>query len=202
MPHEVLRLKAKQRLALICIWFLPMMWTVNLVIARKAPGVIGPHVLAIGRWALAGLILGMLARNELWANRRLIVQQAGRYGVLGALGMWICGAWVYLAGQSTSVLNISLIYASSPVMIGVASVVWLGEKFSKRQIAGVAFAILGLVHVVVQGEWAKLANVHLVPGDLWILAAAIAWSAYALLQKIWPTELSSTAQLAAICMGA
>jgi drug/metabolite transporter (DMT)-like permease len=35
--------------------------------------------------------------------------------------MWICGAWVYLAGQSTVAMNISLIYASSPVLIPFAA---------------------------------------------------------------------------------
>jgi uncharacterized membrane protein len=83
----------------------------------------------------------------------------------------------------------------------VGSVLWLGERFSKRQILGVVLAMGGVVHVVVKGEWRHLSRVQLVPGDLWIVAAAIAWAAYALLQKRWSTVLSSTAQLAAICLG-
>jgi drug/metabolite transporter (DMT)-like permease len=115
--------------------------------------------------------------------------------------MWICGAWVYLAAESTVAMNISLIYASSPVMIAVGSVLWLGERFSKRQTLGVVMALIGVVHVVVKGEWAQLSHVQLVPGDLWIVGAAIAWAAYALLQKRWPTAMSATAHLAAICWG-
>ena len=115
--------------------------------------------------------------------------------------MWICGAWVYLAGESTVGMNISLIYASSPVLIAVGSVLWLGERFSKRQTLGVIFAMMGVVHVVVKGEWAHLTQVQLVPGDLWILGASISWAAYALLQKRWATTLSPTAQLACICWG-
>ena len=115
--------------------------------------------------------------------------------------MWICGAWVYVAGQSTSAMNISLIYASSPVMIAVGSVLWLGEHFTKRQILGVALSVAGVMHVLVRGHWSALAQVELVVGDLWILAAAIAWAAYALLQKHWHSPLSATARLATICMG-
>jgi drug/metabolite transporter (DMT)-like permease len=106
-----------------------------------------------------------------------------------------------MAGESTGAMNISLIYASSPVLIAVGSVIWLGEHFSKRQMLGVVVAMAGVVHVVVRGDWAHLSQVNLVPGDLWIVAASVAWAAYALLQKKWHSPLGSTARLATICMG-
>ncbi|MEY4436148.1 MAG: hypothetical protein RL175_1103 [Pseudomonadota bacterium] len=201
MPTEVLRRSTKTRIALALMWFIPLLWTINMVVARKAPGVVSPHVLALGRWALAGLILVIVSRHELWQHRHTLRAHAWRYIALGACGMWICGAWVYLAAESTVAMNISLIYASSPVMIAVGSVLWLGERFSKRQTLGVVMALIGVVHVVVKGEWAQLSHVQLVPGDLWIVGAAIAWAAYALLQKRWPTAMSATAHLAAICWG-
>ena len=187
--------------ALALIWVLPLLWAVNIVAARQAPGVVSPHVLALGRWGLAGCILSGLCWRELWAQRTYVWQHRWRYVALGACGMWVCGAWIYLAGESTSAINISLIYASAPVMIAVGSVVWLGERFSKRQVLGVVLALLGVVHVVVRGDWRHLIQLQLVPGDLWVVAAAIAWAAYALLQKKWPSPLSATARLASICMG-
>jgi len=189
------------QLAKLMIWAIPFFWTVNHIVARKAPGVITPHVLAICRWALVGIFLAWLARVELKAHWDILRTQVWRYILLGALGMWVCGAGVYQAGISTKMVNISLIYASSPVMIAVCSVLWLREPFSKRQALGVFIAILGVVHVVVQGEWARLAQVELVPGDLWILAASLAWAAYSLLQKHWSSTLSAGAQLACSCAG-
>ena len=189
------------QLAKLTIWAIPMFWTVNHIVARKAPGVITPHVLAIARWALVGIFLAWLARDEIKAHWDILRTQTRRYLLLGALGMWVCGAGVYQAGVSTNMINISLIYASSPVMIAVGSVLWLREPFSKRQAFGVLLAVLGVVHVVVQGEWARLAQVVLVPGDLWILAASLAWAAYSLLQKHWRSSLSAGAQLACICAG-
>ena len=201
MPTELLRQQAHTRWALILIWLTPMLWTVNQVVARLAPGVVAPHVLALGRWGLAGLILTFLARRELWQMRAHVVRTWYQSLILGACGMWICGAWVYMAGQSTSAMNISLIYASSPVMIAVGSVLWLGEHFRKRQMLGVAIALSGVLHVVVRGHWSQMGQIEWVAGDLWIVAAAIAWAAYALLQKQWPSPLSATARLATICMG-
>lgn len=192
---------AAVRLAKLLIWIIPLLWIVNSVIARRAPGVITPHVLALGRWTLAALMLGFAARAELWRQREEVRIHARRYIALGALGMWICGAAVYFAGQTTSMMNISLIYAASPVMIALGSVLWLREPFSAKQVLGVALALVGVVHVVVQGQWLLLAQLVFVPGDLWIAAAATAWAAYCMLQKHWGSPLSASAQLAVVSAG-
>jgi len=189
------------RIAKLLFWIIPLLWIVNSMIARRAPGVITPHVLAFGRWLLASALLAWVARHELWQQRQELRDHAMRYLALGACGMWICGAAVYLAGQSTSLMNISLIYAASPVMITIGSVLWLGESCSIYKARGGGAALAGVVHVVVQGEWPRLATLQFVPGDLWIVAAAAAWAAYSLLQKHWPSPLGSTAQLAAITAG-
>ena len=199
--HDVLNSAQQSSRALILLWVVPALWAVNYIVARKAPGTIGPHLLALGRWGLAALVLVALARSELWAQRANIGKVWWQYLILGALGMLICGAWVYQGARSTQAMNIALIYAASPVLISLGSVWMLGESFSKRQAAGVALALAGVVHVVVKGQWAALSQVQFVIGDLWILAATFSWAGYALLQKKWPSPLSATARLAAICMG-
>lgn len=187
--------------ALVLLWIVPALWSVNYIVARKAPGIIGPHLLALGRWGLAALVLVVIARSELWQHRANIAKAWWQYLVLGTFGMLICGAWVYQGARSTQAMNIALMYAASPVLISLGAVWLLGETIKKRQIAGVCLALLGVVHVVVRGQWAALSQVQFVAGDLWIVAATIAWAGYALLQKKWPSPLSATARLAAICLG-
>jgi drug/metabolite transporter (DMT)-like permease len=193
--------ESRTRIALWLMWVTPALWSVNYIVARSAPGVIEPHMLALGRWALAGVILALIARSELWRERRSTLAEGGRYLVLGALGMLICGAWVYQGAQTTTAMNIALIYAASPVLIALGAVLWLGERFSWRQGVGVVIAMAGVFHVVVKGQWLALGQVQWVAGDGWIVMAMVAWAAFALLQKKWPTPLGSTARLAAICMG-
>jgi drug/metabolite transporter (DMT)-like permease len=62
-------------------------------------------------------------------------------------------------------------------------------------------ALVGVVHVVVKGDWVALAHIQWVAGDGLIIAATVSWAAYALLQKKWVCTLSSTARLACICAG-
>ena len=189
------------RLAALLIWFTPVFWAVNFVIARKAPGVIEPYTLALGRWGLAGLILTVASWRDLVDHRAHLRATWYQYLVLGFLGMMVCGAWVYMGAKTTGAMNIALIYSASPVLIAVGAVFLLGERFSARQVVGVLLALIGVVHVVVKGQWMALSSISWVAGDAWILAATVAWALYALLQKIWPSDLSATARLAAICMG-
>ena len=190
----------QQRLALTLIWLVPSLWTVNYIVARMAPGVIGPYLLALGRWAIAGAVLVALCVPELWRERRHIANCWWQYLILGTLGMLICGAWVYQGARSTAAMNIALIYAASPVMIAAGAGLWLGEAFRKRQFAGVLLALAGVLHVIVRGHWTALAELRFVSGDGWVLAATTSWAAFALLQKHWPSPLSATARLATICV--
>lgn len=198
MPEQTLQ---RTRLALLLVWLVPVLWTVNYVVARRAPSVIGPHLLALGRWALAAVVLLAFSGPELWRQRAEVARVWWQYAILGALGMLVCGAWVYQGARTTSAMNIALIYATSPVLIALGSARWLGERFGWRQGVGVALALTGVLHVVVKGQWLTLASVRFVPGDAWILCATLAWAGYAVLQKKWPSRLSATARLAAICLG-
>lgn len=193
--------ESRHRLALTLIWVTPALWAVNYIVARAAPGVVEPHTLALGRWALAGALLTFMARAELWRERRSIAAVWYEYVVLGALGMLVCGAWVYQGAKTTVAMNIALIYSASPVLIALAAVAWLGERFGPRQALGVVVAMAGVMHVIVKGQWMALAHVQWVAGDGWIVVAMVSWAGYALLQKKWPSSLSATARLAAICWG-
>ena len=196
-------MQPEQRLiwAQVLVWFIPALWAVNYFCARLAPGVVDPHILALGRWAIAGLILGGLARHEIWQARWQIWSDRWQYLTLGTLGMLICGAWVYWGAQTTSAMNIALIYAAAPVLIAWGSAIWLDERMRPRQMFGVALALVGVVHVVVKGNWVALTQMQWSMGDVLIMAATLSWAAYALLQKKWVCTLSSTARLACICAG-
>src|SRR6218665_2562757 len=116
---------SRHRLALVLLVITPALWAVNALIARKATGAIEPHLLAMLRWLLASGLFFLGAHTEIWAQRRQILADWHHYLILGALGMWICGAWVYIGGHTTSAANIGLIYAISPVLIVLASALWL-----------------------------------------------------------------------------
>lgn len=191
---------AKYRLALALMFVTPALWAVNYLVARSAPGVIEPHALALLRWLIASLLFSLGHWGEVWDSRAEIAREWKRYLLLGALGMWICGAWVYIGGRTTAAINISLIYSIAPVLIVLAAALWLKERISVTQGIGVVLALAGVLHVVLKGQWTTLGDVKLVPGDGWIVGATIAWATYSLLLRKWPSQLNASARLSVIAM--
>ncbi len=187
--------------ALLLLWLVPLLWSSNYVIARAAKGVIAPHALAAGRWLLAGVLLLAFVWQPLREHRAALRREWPHLLVLGVLGMYICGAWVYQAGRSTSGTNIALIYAVTPMAIAAVSARLLGEPMSRWQWGGAALALAGLLFIIAKGDLSRLLAVQFVVGDLWITACALAWTAYSVLLKRWPSALPPLVRLVAIIGG-
>jgi drug/metabolite transporter (DMT)-like permease len=192
---------AAARWAPVLLWVVPALWSCNYLIARAANGVVAPHALATGRWLLAALLMLPFTGAALWTKRDALRREWKHLVVLGALGMWICGAWVYLGGQGTSTTNMALIYAVTPIAIAVVSARLLHEHMRSRQWLGVVLALAGLLYVIAKGDLSHLLAVRFSAGDLWIVAAAISWTAYSVLQKRWPTALGPGERLVATIAG-
>jgi drug/metabolite transporter (DMT)-like permease len=191
----------RQRIAQGLLWITPALWSSNYIIARAADGVIAPHALALGRWTLALLLMLPLSGAALVAGFAQWRHEWKRMLVLGALGMWICGAFVYQGAHTTSAINIGLIYATTPVAIAFASTRLLGERVGAWQRTGMALALAGVVYVIAKGQVANLRTVRFTAGDLWIVAAAVSWVAYTVLLQRWKSALGPVPRLAAIIAG-
>ena len=192
---------AELRIAYALLLITPALWSVNYLVARWAPGVIAPHALALGRWTVAALLLAAFCWREIVAKRAHVAREWKQFVVLGALGMWVCGAFVYIGGRSTAAVNIGLLYAAAPVLIALASALWLHERFGVLQTLGVGLAIAGVLHVLVRGDWSALLQLRINPGDAWVAVAVICWAAYSLLLRAWPSAFGPVARLTLTAIG-
>lgn len=194
-------LASRQRRAMVLLWIVPALWSSNYIIARLADGIVAPHALAFGRWALALVLMLPFVWRELFTRGLPWHREWWQLLVLGATGMWICGAWVYLGGQGTTAANMALIYAATPVAIAVAGTKLLHERMSRAQGVAVVFALAGVVFIIAKGDIANLLALRFNPGDGWIVGAAVSWVVYSVLLRRWPSVLSPAARLAAIVAG-
>ncbi|MEY2621727.1 MAG: hypothetical protein RIT26_1547 [Pseudomonadota bacterium] len=194
MPRDSL-----QRWALLLAWLTPGLWSVNAIVSRLAPGVIEPYTLALGRWAIAGTVLAIWARADLRQHGGEWRQRPWAFLSLGFLGMFVCGALFYKAGRTTQAINMGLIYATSPILITLASTYGFGERrLSRGQWLGVVLALWGVMHVVTGGQYTRLGDIAWVEGDLWMLLCALSWAAYALVLRQVPSALGDMGRLALI----
>ncbi|MBI1244504.1 MAG: EamA family transporter [Alphaproteobacteria bacterium] len=190
-----------RRVAFVLFAATPLFFASNMLVARWNAGAIPSEALAFWRWTMTLAMLLPFAGERLWRGRGEIRAHWRLYLFLGFLGMVVCGAPVYLAGITTTAMNIGLIYAASPVLIVLLGWLRYGDPVSPRQATGIAVCLAGTLWIVLRGDPANVLRLDFVPGDLLIVMAMVAWSLYSVLLRHSPTKLDPTTRLAAICAG-
>lgn len=154
-----------------------MMWAGNAVVGRLMVGAMPPVAMNALRWVLVGLLLMPLARRVL-GDMAVIRQRWAYLATLGVLGVGTYNAMQYLALQTSTPLNVTLIGSSVPVWMMLVGWLGFGQAVQVRQVLGAALSTAGVLLVIAQGDWWALKQVRLVPGDLLMLAASLAWAVY------------------------
>jgi drug/metabolite transporter (DMT)-like permease len=155
----------------------PLLWAGNAVVGRLVRDLVSPLTLNFVRWVIAFALLLPLAwpvlrpSSPLWAHWK-------RYAVLGLLGIGCYNAFQYLALQTSTPINVTLVGSSLPLWMLATGAVFFGARISAREIGGALLSMLGVLLVLSRGEWRQLLGLRLVPGDLYMILGTIAWAFY------------------------
>jgi len=161
----------------------------NLVVARGGVEFVPPISLAFWRWTIVFLILLPFTYLSLKRNYKIIQKEYKKLFFLGAMGCGVCGAFPFLAGQTTTVANMGIIYTSSPIFIILISALFFKEKITLTKVIGLVACLVGVFAIIIKGDLELLINLKFTIGDLWMLAAAIGWALYSIYLFYWKTEL-------------
>ena len=161
----------------------------NLIVARGGVEYVPPISLAFWRWAVVVLILLPFTYLPLINNFKIIKKEFKKLFFLGAMGCGVCGAFPFLAGETTTVTNMGIIYTSSPIFIILISAIFFNEKINFMKIIGLISCLIGVFAIIIKGDLNLLLNLYFTIGDLWMLAAAIGWALYSIYLFYWKSEL-------------
>ena len=161
----------------------------NLVVARGGVEYVPPISLAFWRWTLVFVILLPFTYLSLRKNYKIIKNEFKKLLFLGAMGCGVCGAFPFLAGKTTTVTNMGIIYTSSPIFIILISSFFFHEKINFTKIIGLISCLIGVFAIIIKGNFDLLINLNFTIGDLWMLAAAIGWALYSIYLFHWKSKL-------------
>ena len=153
------------------------LWAGNAIAGRVLVGSISPITLSAVRWGLAALLLLPLGwrvfmpRSALWQNKK-------RFLLLGLFGVGSYNVLLYLALQTSTAINVTLIGASMPIWMLFIGAVFYQVKPSILQMIGAVVSLLGVGIVLTRGDLAALLSMEMVIGDLLIMLATILWAFY------------------------
>jgi len=161
----------------------------NLIVARGGVEHVPPISLAFWRWTVVVLILLPFTFSFLIKNSKIIKKEFKKLFFLGAMGCGVCGAFPFLAGETTTVTNMGIIYTSSPIFIILILAIFFNEKVNLIKIIGLVSCLLGVFAIIIKGDFNLLLNLNFTIGDLWMLAAAIGWALYSIYLFYWKSKL-------------
>lgn len=173
-------MQIQQRLTPTTVFLLtvpPLLWAGNAVVGRMVRELVSPLTLNFVRWVIAFVLLLPLAwpvlrpASPLWAHWK-------RYAVLGLLGIGCYNAFQYLALQTSTPINVTLVGSSLPLWMLATGAIFFGARVGGREIGGSVLSMLGVLLVLSRGEWRQLLALRLVPGDLYMILGTIAWAFY------------------------
>ena len=176
-------------LPFLLLFIQPIFMASNLVVARGGIEYVPPISLAFWRWVFVFLILLPFTYFSLKKNYTIIKKEYKKLFFLGAMGCGVCGAFPFLAGETTSVANMGIIYTSSPIFIILISGIFFNEKINLMKIIGLISCLVGVFIIIIKGDLNLLMNLNFTIGDLWMLAAAIGWALYSIYLFYWKTNL-------------
>jgi drug/metabolite transporter (DMT)-like permease len=155
----------------------PVLWAGNAVVGRLVRAAVPPMTLNLLRWTIALAILLPLGRAA-FAQGSGVLANWRRYAMLGLLGVGLYNSLQYLALQTSTPINVTLVASGMPVWMMLVGRAFFNVPIRRKQVTGAVLSIVGVLVVLCRGDWQQLMALRMVVGDLYMILATIAWSFY------------------------
>jgi drug/metabolite transporter (DMT)-like permease len=168
-----------------------LIWSGNYIVARGFHREISPVSLAFFRWLTATIVLFPFAYRYL-RQQRILLKASWKYLLIAALfGVSLFNTFIYVGAHTTSAMNLAIIgTTAAPVFVLLIAHFFTREKATPFQIAGTVVCIAGILLLISRGELARLRTFAFLPGDLWVLLAALSFAIYTVLVRKKPKEMA------------
>lgn len=174
MPNSRPRLTP---LTVLLLTLPPLLWAGNAVVGRLVNDFVPPITLNFLRWVLAFVLLFPFAA-WVWRPGSGLWPHWKRFAVLGLLGVGCYNALQYLALQTSTPINVTLVVASMPLFMLVVGRIGFGAAITRPAVLGAALSLAGVLVVLSRGNLEQLLRIRLVAGDAWMLLATAIWAVY------------------------
>lgn len=168
----------------------PLLWATNFILARAMRSDLPPITLSFLRSVIALAVAAPFALPRLRADLDWYRAHWLRVVLIGLPGVTLFNTIVYVGLHFTSATNGLLLNSTIPMLILVLGALFWGRKIRAVQVLGLAVSTLGVVTIIVQGDWNRLIGFEVARGDLIVLIAMVGWAFYTLGLAGIPAEVN------------
>ncbi len=173
----------------IMLTLAPLFWSMNWIVGRGLAPDVPPITMTFLRWLFAIVILAPFAWPHVRRDWALVCARWKILAVLGSIGIGTHNALAYLGLNYTTAINGVILNSFIPVMIVAFSWLFLRERLTALQLAGVAVSLAGVLAILSGGSLVALAAFRLNGGDLLIILSMAMWSTYTIALRWRPAGL-------------
>jgi drug/metabolite transporter (DMT)-like permease len=158
-----------------------LFWAGNIVLARHVGDHVPPITLTTIRWFGVFLILLPFAWPHLRRDWPALRAHLPLMLFLSAIGFAFNNAISYWAMQYTEALNALLIQSSGPLFVALWSLILFGVRLTGAQLAGIVISLIGVLTIILRGDFAALASIAFNKGDVMFAASLVSFALYSAL---------------------
>lgn len=169
-----------------------IIWSGNFIVARAIINDIPPVTLAFFRWLTACILLLPIAWKHIKPSWQIVKQNKAYFFWTGLTGISLFNTFVYIAGHSSTAINLALIgTTSSPIISIILAHYFLKEHIQWRRIVGIVLCVAGILFLLSKGSFENLLHLQFTKGDGWVLLGALSFAIYNILARKKPKEISA-----------
>lgn len=179
-------------------------WSGNAIAGKYAIGHVSPMMLTMSRWAVALVIISLIAQKHIRKDWPVIRKNWIYLLLMGGIGYTGFNYCLYSGLQHISAINVTLEQSAMPLVIFLLSYLIYRTGITWLQIIGFLWTLLGVIVTVSSGDPLSLITGHgsgLNIGDVYMLGAAICYGGYSTALRSKP-DLHWQSFLASLIAGA
>ena len=185
--------------AYILLTLTALFWSGNFIVGKAASIYeIPPFSLNFYRWLFAFIILFPFTYNEIFENKKYILENIGFFIILGITSITIFNSIVYYSLYHTQVISGVLMISTIPVWIMFIASLLKIEKTNIFQIIGVVLSLTGVICIITKADLELIKNLDFNKGDLSMVVAMFSWAIYSALLRKKTYKISQIALLEVI----
>ena len=173
-----------------------LLWSGNFPLAKLGLQELGPLTMSAARALIAAPLLLLVSRVLEGPLPPLAPRDLTAVIVLAVTGFVGNSALWYVGLRFTSPANAGILGAASPVVVALAASLWLRERLSTINLAGIGLTLAAVLLTIARGSPQILLTLSVNRGDVIILASQTLWVVYTLYSRANRSTFSPLQMLA------
>ena len=176
--------------------FTAFFWGGTFIAGKSLAGKVDPYSAAFLRFAIASAFLVVLTRKMEGVLPRVNGRQVLGIFFLGLTGIFSYNLCFFWGLTMINANQASLIIATNPIFISLASALFFKEKLTPVKIIGLVLSVSGALVIISDGDIAGIFSSGIGMGEIAIFGCVASWVSYSIMGK---TVMNQLSPLASVC---